>query len=301
MAAVIPPFNRFQTWLRDPAGVAIRAPQDCARNQALLNSYRVIFYKFANRGDIVLPPDFNKAANTIECIGESGTATQGSTLAAGGGGGAGAYSSISNYALAGPYERININMGNGGSFFPTVWDTTNTACSADFGLNATGATGGLGGQAIHCTGTTKFDGGSGGNAGTNAGGSGGGAAGPYGAGSTPANSGATASSQGGAADNGRQVGGAGVGTTNPGNPGIAEVVWTQTSNGEAAGPSSGASGAGGLTTTAEAGGSAVAYGGAPGGGDLVLAGNSSAGTPAPGLIVLTYLSAPPPPFGGICI
>ena len=45
MATVIGSFNQFKTWLRDDRGVAIRAPQDCARNSSLLNAYKVIFYK----------------------------------------------------------------------------------------------------------------------------------------------------------------------------------------------------------------------------------------------------------------
>lgn len=261
-------------------------------------SNKTIYYKTS--GTIILPPDFNVSNNKVECLGEGGAGAGGTTLVAGAGGGGGAYASIANYALHGPYEALVVNVGTGGSNSQTIWDTANAACKADFGSNASGATGGPGGTTTFSVGTTKFAGGAGGNSGTNAGGSGGGSAGPSGAGGSASNSGATSSANGGTADNGNQAGALGVGSGG-GNPGIAETpqVWTQTSNGEAASPSSGASGAGGADTSSHAGGAAVNYGGGSGGADLVLVGTSPGGAAAPGLIVLTYTPASPPPFGGI--
>lgn len=304
MATVIGSYNQFRTWLRDAPGVAIRAPSDCARNTSLLDAYKVIFYKTS--GTITLPADFNTANNTVECIGEGGRGNGGTTLNSGGGGGGGAYAKRNNYSVKGPYESLTVIVGTGGSGSQTQFDSgASGGCQADFGVSPIGTTGGAGGLVANCIGDVKFAGGNGSDGGGTivAGGSAGGAAGPSGAGGNAAASITTTSGNGGTADNGKQAGGAGVGTANNGNPGIAEspFVWTQTSNGEGASPSSGASGGGGLNTSEHDGGNAVAYGGGSGGGNLVASAGSLGGNPAPGIIVLTYVATDPPPFGGMSL
>lgn len=263
----------------------------------LVLSNKVIFFK--NTGVITLPSDFNTSNNTIESLGESGSAAGGGSLHGGGGGGAGAYAKIVNYSGQGPGGTVGIQVGTGGSSNVTIWDTVNSSCIADYGKSAIAGTAGTGGLAANSTGTTKFDGGAGSDGTSTAGGSGGGAAGPAGAGGAAGTSGNPASGAGGTANNGGQAGALGVSTTAPGNPGIAQTpaVWTQTSNSETASPSSGASGAGGLTLTSEAGGDAVNYGGAPGGGNQVAAGSSFSGAPSPGLIVVTYVPLGATSFG----
>lgn len=273
-----------------PAGVAaswLPDPRQLLRpsfNPALLR--KVVFYKTSQV--LTLPSDFNINDNRVRCLGEGGNGAGGTTLVAGGGGGGAAYAEIQNYSAKGPNEQVSITVGAGGSFTATTWDNVNAACRADFGSSANGASGGQGGTTTFSIGTTKFVGGNGGNAGTNAGGSGGGAAGPSGAGGNAANSAATSSSQGGAADNGNLAGAAGVGT-GAGNPGLSETLWLQTSDGQLAGPASGASGAGGADTASHPGGAGAAYGGAGGGADLVLTGTSAGGAGNPGLIVLDYM------------
>lgn len=251
---------------------------------------KIVFY--TTSGNITLPGDFNTAFNVVDCIGESGNAAGGTTLATGGGAGAGANATIVNYSAKGAGATVAVTVGVGGTGTKTIFDTANNSCVADVGTSASGATAGSGGLTTNSVGVTTYAGGNGGTGATLAGGSGGGSAGPGGAGGNAAASSTTTSGNGGTANGGAQAGGVGVGTTNPGNPGIAQspAIWTQTSNSATASPSSGASGAGGASLTAEAGGSAVAYGGAPGGGDLVSVGTSNPGAPSAGVIVLSYLA-----------
>lgn len=256
---------------------------------------KTVFYK--TTGTITLPADFNTANNTIECLGESGNASAGGTVSSGAGGGAGAYAKIVNYSAKGQNATVSVTVGTGGAGVQTIFDTANNSCIADFGTSASGTTAGAGGLSTNSTGTTKFPGGNGGaGAAAAAGGSGGGAAGPSGAGGNAAASTNLTSGNGGTADNGKQIGGAGVTVLGVGNPGIAETpaVWVQTSNSEAASPSSGASGAFGISnlTAPEAGGAAVNYGGAPGGGN-VSSSAAAGGASAPGIIILTYTPTSP--------
>lgn len=259
----------------------------------LVTPPKIILYP--TTGNITLPTDFNTSFNVVDCIGESGNAAGGTTLATGGGAGAGANATIVNYAANGAGAVVPVTVGVGGSGVKTIFDTANNSCVADFGTSASGATAGSGGLVANSVGVTAYAGGNGSAGATAAGGSGGGSAGPGGAGGNASASATTTSGNGGTANGGAQAGGVGVGTTNPGNSGIAQspAVWTQTVGGATASPSSGASGAGGASLTAEAGGAAVAYGGAPGGGDLVSIGTSNPGVPSAGIIILSYLSNSP--------
>lgn len=262
------------------------------------------------------PGDWNDASNTIECIGAGASGasiTTGATRYATGGG-AGAYSLITNFTNFISSQAV-YNIGIGGAavnganangndgtvtWFNNATDpgvgTDNTKCSAQGGIKGVQGTGtqngGLGGTGTSGWGQTRTSGGRGGNlTGAIASGAsgGGGAAGPAGLGGNGVDSASTATNTvtaGGTANNGTTAGG----TTNlgAGNPGNSGTEWTT------AGLGSG--GAGGALTTANAtGGDGALYGGAGGGAKASATPLSGAGKQ--GLIVVTYTAGATVPYG----
>jgi hypothetical protein len=254
----------------------------------------------------------------VQAIAEGGAGGSRSTAGLVSGGGGGAYAELSNYLVT-PGQNISYVNGAGGSGTDTNFDSG--ALIAQRGMPGTTTAGGSGGLASSSTGDIVYDGGNGGTASGNGAGGGGGAASPLGAGKRGGNTSNLGAAGGGGAggplatngvDNssgsngsnggvgpgsdpggvgstgsfGAQPGtngsgGGGAGTTfKNGANGSQYAQWTQTSDSAVAGPGSG--GGGGQTNTSSTrGGNGGGYGGGGGGG-------RTAGTGAPGIIVITY-------------
>ena len=110
-----------------------------------------------------VPGDWNPGSNTIECIGGGA----GGKSNGGGGGGGGAYSKVSNLSLTG---SVTYQIGDGGGVNVAGSDTWfNGASLAASSVGAKGGSlgiataGGVGGLASAGTGTTKYNGGTGGS------------------------------------------------------------------------------------------------------------------------------------------
>lgn len=254
------------------------------------------------------PADWANSNNSIECIGGAGSGGAGSLHSTGGG--AGAYSKITNFSFATPgtttatyrvgsggtaltVSGVNNSDGNAGSatWFNNATDpgngTDNTKCSAAAGAGGVSRSGsrsgGAGGATTASWGQTKYAGGRGGNltGSFGSGGSGGGgAAGPSGAGGAGGDSASTTlvATAGGSANNGTTAGGSSTGGSG--------------SSGTEFDPSYGCgSGGGGRATTGDAtAGSGGTYGGA-GGGAAGGGGNpddATSGAGRQGLVVVTY-------------
>lgn len=254
-------------------------------------------------------PTWNNANNTIECLG--GGATGGASVGAGwaSGGGAGAYSKITNFTFATPgTTTATYNIGKGGTantvstvstiangvagtvtYFNASADPGNGADntkvsaapgSAGAAVTTGTATGGAGGLTTAGWGQTKTAGGNGANAtlATTPGGAGG-AAGPFGNGANGI------STSGGGADAGH----GGTGGTSGANGG----------NGTEWDASHGSGGGGGSKTTSAAGtataGAGGLYGGGSGGATNThnLTGDAATSPAASqGIIVLTWTLSP---------
>lgn len=185
---------------------------------------------FSTPGDFTqtIPADF-VSLYSVEAIG-GGAGNAAAQTGAGGG----AYAKIksTSASLVAGVTQIGGHVGAGGAGGTASsasngeaswWNATSLSnaqslgsavcCAADLGLTTATATGGVGGLATNSVGTTKFNGGSGGNKGASANGGGGGAGGPLGAGATGGIGGASLNGGGGG-------GGAGGGTTpaTPGSP-----------------------------------------------------------------------------------
>jgi hypothetical protein len=163
----------------------------------------------------MVPADWNSTDNSIETIGGGGGGGTSSGGNDAGGGGGGAYSKIYNLALT-PGATITIQVGAGGSANGEGGDTwfngaSLAACSvgAKGGADASGITGGAGGDQASGIGTTRFSGGNGGSSSNsqNGGAGGGGAAGPNGAGRAGGPSAGNVGSGGGGAGGGRSTAG----------------------------------------------------------------------------------------------
>lgn len=223
-----------------------------------------------------VPSDFNNSNNTIECLGGGATGSACVDGSNGGvGGGAAAYSKITNLVLT-LGTNITVSIGAGGAGFNQASYAGNaggdswfngatlaaSSCGAKGGSVGTiGGSGGTGGASGSGVGDTKYSGGNGSVKVGAAGGGGGGVAGPSGAGGNAPNQ------TGGTADNGTVVADA-QGTE-----------WDATHGCAGGGP--GAGGGGGA-----AGGKNY---GAGGGGAGSNATNSSAA--GDGLIIITYTPA----------
>ena len=246
------------------------------------------------------PSDWNNSSNQIECLGAAGSGgTRISASGHGAGGGAGAYSAITNFTFASPgTTTATYRVGSGGAGVsgstagnaggPTWFNdtvnpgvgTTNAKCSAANGSGGgTGrpANGGAGGLASASWGQTKFDAGRGGNATAGSGYAatgGGGAAGPAGAGGNGVDRSTTGQSAGGSANDG---------TTAGGSAGSAGSSGTEFSPSFGCGSGGGGETAAG-TSTGNAGGN---YGGASGGS---ASGGSTATSAAgrQGLVIIEY-------------
>lgn len=203
---------------------------------------------FSSGTTATIPSDYC-AFQAVMLIGEGGPAS-GSTP---GGGGAYAYKGGLNYS---PSQVVNIQIGPGGTFTPTCWDSCSIAKADDGGTP-------LAGLAANSIGDVVYSGGAGASAG-----GGGGAAGPFGAG------GAGSTTTGGTGDNGS--GGVGGGPGNGGGSG-GEIPLT---SGGFVGTGGGGGKCGG-TGNPNPGGS---FGGGAGG---HLTG-SCFGSGGPGVIVLRY-------------
>lgn len=198
----------------------------------------------------VVPNDWCPTANTIHAIGGGGGGDWSNhTRVAGGGGGA--YASISNFAAT-PGQVISYQVGQGGAAGDVgqpggdTWFHSPTTLLAKGGGGGNHDIGGQGGSAAGSVGDVKFSGGNGGN--------------------SPANN--------------RGGGGGGAATAYGGN-GSQEDLWTQTSDGEKAGPGGGGGGASGGDS--QYGGLCGGYGSGGGG-----AGGSKARPGCPGIIVIVY-------------
>lgn len=239
---------------------------------------KVIFLKdtrSSGTSSWTVPDDFS-SVNSIHCIAGGGSGGNGGSDGAAGGGG-GAYSRKNNVSLT-PGATVRYRVGEGGiaeegdggdTWFGS-FSYGSALCAAKAGLNPPGTgsgnkSGGEGGSGADGIGDVRYSGGQGRDATSgNAGGGGGGAAGPTGNGS----GGGTTRNGGDAA------GGSGTGGVE-GDPDAAMVeVWTQTSNGEKAGP-----GGGGYSAYPGA-----KYGGG-GGGEDNWGGGANGGQ---GLIVIEY-------------
>jgi|GEM_PF-4090091 len=223
----------------------------------------------------VVPANWNNAANTIAVIGAGGGGRSGGAAAGAGGGGGGGFASSSNITLTpGSTVTISVQSGttavgtNGGDtyFCNSTSNCTNLQGSsvqvgARGGYGATSTSAATGGTTTPAVGTTKFNGGRGGEGKTTSafnGGGGGGAAGIKGAGFN----GGDGRTAGGGDDAGGGGGGAGGG--------LATVGAIGTANGGAGGVGPGNTGAGTGGTTAAGG--AGSSGGGGGGGDAAFGG-----------------------------
>ena len=143
----------------------------------------------------LVPPDWDNAQNSIECI---GAGSAGDSNAPGGGGGGGAYSKITTLTLT-PGTSIPYSVGQaffnhtvpGGDSWFNGASLAASSVGAKGGGTTSTVTGGPGGSASSGIGTTRTSGGAGGNGqGTvfaGSGGGGGGAGGPSGGGVTGTN------------------------------------------------------------------------------------------------------------------
>lgn len=266
------------------------------------------------------PSDWNNSNNTVECLGGGGSgASRSRSTGHETGGGAGAYSAITNFSFASPgTTTATYRVGSGGAavvitgagnsagnsgtatWFNDTVDpgngTTNAKCSAAAGLagaNGTGSqNGGVGGATTSSWGQTKYAGGRGGNltGASGAGGSGGGgAAGPAGAGGNGGDSSSTAatSTNGGSANNGTTAGGV---APDPG------VAGTEFSASYGCGSGGGGRSAG-FSSAASSAGDGGNYG--AGGGGIshtnASAVSATSGAGKQGLVIVTYT----PTGGGI--
>ena len=255
----------------------------------------------------LVPPDWDNAQNSIECI---GAGSAGDSNAPGGGGGGGAYSKITTLTLT-PGTSIPYSVGQaffnhtvpGGDSWFNGASLAASSVGAKGGGTTSTVTGGPGGSASSGIGTTRTSGGAGGNGqGTvfaGSGGGGGGAGGPSGGGVTGTNGDPTsgAGGGGGQADFGGTLpgggGGGGTNVTSPGSAGgagqefqVASVFPLVPAYG--CGGGAGGAGFGGTGGTNGLGGN---YGGG-GGGASATAGQNAG---ADGLIVITYTQLPQVP------
>lgn len=248
---------------------------------------KVVFLKDARSSGTstwVIPDDFSHI-NSIHCIGGGGSGGHGGSDGAAGGGG-GAYSRKNNVSLTpGATVRYRVGIGgiaeegDGGDTWFGATSYGNALCAARGGKNPPGTgsgnkTGGEGGQGSEGIGDVRYSGGNSANVGgdESSGSGGGGAAGPDGNGGHVA-SGSSANNNGGHAAGSNNTGG-----TSSSPNGKMNAVWTQTGNGEKAGP-----GGGGYQAFGEGGN----YGG--GGGGEGFGGDGRNG--GQGIIVIEYETA----------
>ncbi len=265
----------------------------CAWTGSTPSSPVQIVLSTAGAGTWTVPANWNSSNNKIEVVGAgAGGASFNFTSAGSVGGGAGAYSNITNLSLT-PGATINYSIGTGGTgetsssaaqsgsdtwFNATVYASASVAAKGGSGVS-NGNTGGVGGAAASGIGTTKNSGGNGGNSGTNnAGAGGGGAGGPDGNGVIGV-AGASGSSStggaGGAGDNGSD-GAGGIGGT------------SSSKNGStgSSGTISGGGGGGGYASGGNGGNGGLA--GAGGGGGGSGSSSTNGGQGANGQIIITY-------------
>lgn len=284
----------------------------------------VVFLTTASSSPYTSDATWNNSSNTVECVGSGGSGglNRGDGKGRCAGGGAGAYSAITNFSFATPgTTTAQFSVGTGGAgqskntngvlngndgaatWFNNATDPGNGAdnskCSAAGGAKGTAgssadATGGAGGATTASWGTTKNAGGRGGNASTTdlCAAGGGGAGGGAGAGNqgvdvstgTASNGGTGNANTGGGGTAGSGANGPGAQTATAGGAGTN----FDASHGSGGGGGAARSSSGTGTSTAGAGG---AYGG--GSGAVAIAGNGTAVTLAggDGLIVLTWTPA----------
>jgi hypothetical protein len=223
-----------------------------------------------------VPSNWNSSHNTVEVIGGGGGAYNGANGTGGGGGGGGAYSKISNLALT-ANAPVPYAVGTGGTSGSSPSAGADTWFNgASFAVASVGArggspasirTGGAGGAATNGIGTTKYSGGSGGNADASwfSGGGGGGAAGPNGNG---ANGGSAAGGGSATSPGGGGGGGSGGGSAGANSPATTAGGGGGGGNNAASagGGAAGAAGSTGASDTATSGGAGSNGGGGGGGG-----------------------------------
>lgn len=246
---------------------------------------------------------WNNANNSIELIagGASGAASAAGSSRCDTGGGAAAYSKITNFTFAVPgTTTATYQIGDGGaaqsgaaidndgadggdSYFngATYGASSLGAKGGVKGVVGLGATnGGLGGSSASGIGTTKLSGGRGGNANnTPQGTGGGGSAGPFQNGGAGVDQTFT-----GASDGGTSATQAGGTSGNPANPGLNGTDWDASH-----GAGSGGGGSQSLPANATAGDGGN-YGGA-GGGAQANSGTVTSGAGKQGLVVITWVVA----------
>lgn len=275
-------------------------------DEVSLSNIRTVFLTTLGRGEYIIPSDFVNLIS-IEGIGTGGGNVDTGWLTGGGGG---AYAKSTSIKGLIPGQTLYYNIGVQSSSLNRVnvsqtWiNTTNTVpTNSSTGILADGGVIQYGGLADNSVGDVKY---SGGNANlnfigaTNRASGGGGAGGPHGPGGIGANNASVAGGGGGSnggldADAG--TGGAGQGNgyrlgigVNTGAGGNVMAngqngsIWTQTSDGQIAGPGGGGGGA-----TTGAGRYGGLYGGGSGGRASGITG-SGLQKGGQGIIVITYFS-----------
>lgn len=256
------------------------------------------------------PGDWQDTGSTVECVGSgaNGGFCSSGTFSHSCGGGAGAYSAITNFSFTGssasyqigaaPAAQSGTGTTGAGTAGASTWfnnatdpgnGADNSKCSAAGGAAPVvpglgSKNGGLGGATTAGWGTTKFAGGRGGNltgASGRGGSGGGGAGGPSGAGGAGVDSSSGVSpttTNGGTANNGTTAGGVAPAS------GTSGTEW-DASHGLGSGGGGDAQAATGAT-----GGSGANYGAAGGGSVCPVANLSTSGQGAQGIIVITYIA-----------
>lgn len=147
-----------------------------------------------------VPANWTASGAVIDCQGCGGNGAPGvAATSGGGGGGGGAFARLTSPTNMnrGDVLTVQVPAGGAGTACLLKDNTATTVVSADFGINASGITGGAGGLTANSTGTLTKAGGTGGTssaASLRGGAGGGGAGGPAGAGK---NGGNTSSAGGG--------------------------------------------------------------------------------------------------------